>query len=475
MLTGVISFLVFLFRFSFNVKGDDEISFPFSLYKSVVYSIDNQLYYLKRQKKLQLYISSIEKFEYFCHNDFMIYMMKSLFISNDSTNRNDALKKKIICSYITNGDSTIAELCREINMSIPTVTKIIGELLDDGYIVDFGKQETSGGRMPSVYGLNPSTGYFIGVDVLCDRINLGVLDFKGGKVRIEENMPYKMENTMESLNDLCERIDIFVKSLKALEGKIFAIGVNISGRVNPVSGYSYSIFYFQEKPLAQIMEEKLKIKVYVENDSRAMAYGEYMQGVVKGEKNVLFVNMSWGLGLGIIIDGKPFYGKSGFSGEFGHFCLFDNEVLCHCGKKGCLETEASGSALHRIVLERYHAGSSTILSEKIDRNEPIALNDLINAVRKEDVLSIEILERMGITLGKGIAGLINIFNPELVVLGGYLFQASEYLEFPIKSAIRKYSLNLVSQDTEIKVSKLGERAGIIGACLLARGKILGMI
>lgn len=402
-------------------------------------------------------------------------MTRKFLISSDDTTRNALLKKNIIHYYIANGDATIAELCKGMNLSIPTVTKLIGELLEDGYIVDFGKQETSGGRKPSVYGLNPASGYFLGVDVLRDRINLGVLDFNGGKVRIEENIPYKLENTLESLEELCVCIEDFVNQLTISRDDILAVGVNISGRVNPVSGFSYSIFYFQEKPLTQILEERLKLKVYIENDSRAMAYGEYMQGVVKGEKNVLFINMSWGLGLGIIIDGKLYYGKSGFSGELGHFCMFDNEILCHCGKKGCLETEASGSALHRILYERYKAGSSTILSGKIDKGENVGLYDLVEAIQKEDVLSIEILERMGVNLGKGIAGLMNIFNPELVILGGVMFQSDEYLLLPVKSAIRKYSLNLVSQDTEFTISKLKERAGIIGAGLLARSKVLGMI
>ena len=245
--------------------------------------------------------------------------------------------------------------------------------------------------------------------------------------------------------------------------------------VNPFAGYSYSIFYFEEKPLSQILEEKLHIKIYIENDTRSMAYGEYLQGVVKGEKNILFINISWGLGIGIIIDGKVYFGKSGFSGEFGHFSFFENEILCHCGKKGCLETGASGSALYRTLLERYKEGSNTILASKIDAGEYIGLSDLIDAIQKEDMLSIEILEEIGFNLGKGIAGLMNIFNPELVVLGGPLSQTGEYLSLPIKSAVRKYSLNLVTRDTQIKVSKLGERAGILGACLLSRSKILGMI
>ena len=401
--------------------------------------------------------------------------MNTKFLITADSNRSALLKKKIIHYYIANGDATIAELCKEMDLSIPTVTKLVGELLDDGYILDFGKQETNGGRKPNIYGLNPVSGYFVGVDVFRSKINIAAVDFKGDKLRVEENIPYSLENTPEALEMLCNLINDFIDRLSVPREKVLAVGVNISGRVNPVSGYSYSIFYFEEKPLSQILEERINIKIYIENDTRAMMYGEYMQGVVKGEKNILFINMGWGLGLSIFINGELYYGKSGFSGEFGHFCFFDNEILCHCGKKGCIETEASGSALHRKLLERYREGSSTILAEKIEKKEKIKMADMIEAIQKEDVLCIEILEEMGEKLGRGIAGLMNIFNPELVVLGGTLSLTSEYISLPIKSAIRKYSLNLVSQDTEIKVSKLGERAGALGACLLSISKMLGMI
>ena len=277
-------------------------------------------------------------------------MNTKFLLSSDNNNRNELLKKKIIHYYIANGDATIADLGREMDLSIPTVTKLVAELQDDGYILDFGKQETNGGRKPNIYGLNPASGYFVGVDMLKDKLNIAAIDFKGDKVQLEENIPYQLENTPASLEQFCKIIDDFIVSLPVERNKILAIGVNITGRVNPASGYSYSIFYFEEKPLAQILEERLQTKVFIENDSRAMTYGEYMKGVVQGEKNILFVNMAWGLGLGIIIDGNLYYGKSGFSGEFGHFCMFENEVLCHCGKKGCLETEASGKRPKAFML-----------------------------------------------------------------------------------------------------------------------------
>ena len=131
-----------------------------------------------------------------------------------------------------------------------------------------------------------------------------------------------------------------------------------------------------------------------------MTFGEYLQGCVKGEKNIIFVNVSWGLGIGIIIDGKVYTGKSGFSGEFGHINVFDNEILCHCGKKGCLETEASGSALYRILLERVRKGESSILSDRIDsQNCLLTLDEII-----EETLSAVSSERTTRVIDNAAAG-----------------------------------------------------------------------
>ena len=142
------------------------------------------------------------------------------------------------------------------------------------------------------------------------------------------------------------------------------------------------------------------------------------------------------------------------------------------GKKGCLETEASGSALHRILLERIQSGESSILSTRIATEEnPITLDEIIAAVNKEDLLCIEIVEEIGQKLGKQIAGLINIFNPELVIIGGTLSLTGDYITQPIKTAVRKYSLNLVNKDSAIITSKLKDKAGIVGACMLARSRM----
>ena len=386
--------------------------------------------------------------------------------------KNALLKKKIITHYIYNGSSTITDLAKELDLSVPTVTKFISEMCEDGYINDYGKLETSGGRHPNLYGLNPESGYFIGVDIKRFAVNIGLINFKGDMVELKMNIPFKSENTSEALEELCKLILQFIKKVDIDNDKILNININVSGRVNPESGYSFSQFNFEERPLAEVLTEKIGFRVTIDNDTRAMTYGEYMKGCVKGEKDIIFVNVSWGLGIGIIIDGKIYTGKSGFSGEFGHTNVFDNEIICHCGKKGCLETEASGSALHRILIERIQNGESSILSNRIlSKDNVLTLDEIIASVNKEDLLCIEIVEEIGQKLGKQIAGLINIFNPELVIIGGTLSLTGDYITQPIKTAVRKYSLNLVNKDSAIMTSKLKDKAGIVGACMLARSRM----
>ena len=179
--------------------------------------------------------------------------------------------------------------------------------------------------------------------------------------------------------------------------------------------------------------------------------------------------------MGMVINGKLSYGKSGFSGEIGHFPLLDNNQICRCGKTGCLETGASGSAAHRILLAKLEEGRSSVLSEKHHRGEEITLDDIISAVKEEDVLAIEVIEQIGSTLGRAIAGIINLFNPELVVIGGKMAEVEDYLMLPLKSAVQKHSLNMINKDTKIKLAKLGEKGGTVGVCMLSRSKLLGLI
>jgi glucokinase-like ROK family protein len=387
-------------------------------------------------------------------------------------NKNKAVKKLIINILDIKGQLTIPELSRELNASVPKVTSLVNELIKEGLLADLGKIESTGGRRANTYGLAGNACYFIGVDVKRYYINIGLFDFNKHIIRLEEKIPYPLENTQQSLNALIGIIKKFIKDHSISKSKLLGMGINLSGRVNNITGYSYSYFHFQEEPLADIIEKETGIRTFLENDSNAMALGEYEQGVVADEKNIIFINLDYGTGSGIIIDGKVYYGKSGFSGEFGHIPFFDNNIICGCGKKGCLETEISGQALVRKIKERLVNGATSILSKKHKNIDNLKLEDLISAAKQEDVLVIELLYEMGEMLGKALSVLINIFNPELVILGGTLSETGDYLRLPAKGAINKYSLSLVNNDTQLKVSILGEKAGVVGACLIARRKVI---
>ncbi|MFB6457467.1 ROK family protein [Chitinophaga sp. Hz27] len=405
-------------------------------------------------------------------------MAKTFFEELNSENvtgvayKNINLKKAALAYFANIGNATIADMCKELNLSAPKVTTLLNDLIQDGLVKDYGKVESTGGRKPNLYGLVPDSAFFIGVDIKQNHLNLGLSDLQKNLIKTVESLPYQLDNNKESLEQLCQHINQFIEELPVPREKILGIGINLSGRINYATGYSYSFFYFDEEPLSKIIESKVGIRVFLENDSRAMAYGEFCSDSVHGERNVLFLNLDYGIGMGVLIDGKLYYGKSGYSGEFGHIPLFDNEIICHCGKKGCLETEASGWALTRMFRQKMEEGSSSLLTKKNILPVDIQLQDIINAANHDDVLAIELIAKIGENLGRGIALLINIFNPELVILGGSLAATEDYIRLPIKSAINKYSLSLVNNDTRLKISRLGERAGIIGACLLVRNKVL---
>ena len=381
------------------------------------------------------------------------------------------LKKSVIKRLTLNGEATIAELCKETDFSIPTVTKIISELIEEEIISETGKVGTSGGRRPSQYGINPNACYYLGVEVKRNSVNIGIQDFNNKFVKLSENISYTLENTRESLFALCSIINQFVADSGIKREKIIGACINLSGRINSHKGFSYSYFFFEEKPLGEIIESQINIKTFLENDTRAMTYGEYYSGVVQDEKNVIFVNLGMGVGIGIISDGKLYYGKSGYSGEFGHSPVFDNEIICHCGKRGCLETEISGIALERKFKQALANGSNSILSGKKPIDE-ITVDDILSAINEnEDSLAIEIIDEIGSKMGRYLSMLINIFNPELVVLGGALAETDRYLRLPVKTGIHKYSLSLVSLDMELKTSTLGSKAGVIGACYILRDKL----
>ena len=390
------------------------------------------------------------------------------------THKNNIIKRNIIAYMALNGESTLSELTRELHISVPTMTKLVQELVDDSIVIDLGKVETPGGRRPNVFGLANSAIYFAGINVARDHMAYVITDLQNNIILEHTDNSFELVDRPQCLERICQNIENFIATSGVDREKILGVGVSIVGRVNPETGRSYKYFTSSEESLTDIISARIGIRVMLENDTRARCYAEYTTGKAKNESNVIYLHMGRGVAIGIVIDGKLYYGKNGFAGEFGHIPFFDNEIICACGKKGCLETEVSGIALENKIVDLIERGVNTHLREMYDRGESIHINDIIAAARNDDNLAIELIEEAGEKVGKAVAFLINTFNPETVIVGGNLAMAGEYLMLPLKSSTNKYSLNLVYKDTKFRVSKMSDSSNAWGVAMLIRNKVIGL-
>ena len=388
-------------------------------------------------------------------------------------NKKSSVQGRILEQFVSQGTFTIPEMSKAVGVSLPTATSAINELIKAGLVREVGKKDISSGRIPMAYDLVPNAGYFVGVNPEMDCLALAASDFCGNLITEKIRVPYTYENTPENLEQMAKIINDFIATLPYAKEEILQICVNIAERVNPFEGNAYNMFTFLEESLTSKLTKLIQIPVCIENDTRSMTFAEFIKGRSKGLKNVIFANVCWGLAIGIIIDGKLYYGKSGYSGEFGHMTAYNNNIICHCGKIGCIETEVSGRALKRKLTEKILNGKTSILSDKVlNKKEELTPKDLLEAIDKEDVLSLATLQNIADELGKQLAGIINIFNPEMLVIGGEMSATGDYLTLPARMGIKKFSLNIVNEDSQIVTSSLKGLAGITGACLMARHRLL---
>ncbi|MBO5563871.1 MAG: ROK family transcriptional regulator [Bacteroidales bacterium] len=379
-----------------------------------------------------------------------------------------------ILSFLTRNDGcTIPKISESLGISIGTATKYISSLVEQGYLEDLGKTESVSGRRPHLYGLHAGAGHFLGFDVNDRYINVALMDFRGGILdrRLLEHFALDEPGSFDRLGKILKR----AQEKAADSGYLIKnCCISLPGRIDNRTEDSYTFFHSPGLTLATRLREEAGLPLCLYNDTRAMTYGEFLKGAGEGTRNMLMINVNWGLGMGIVIDSRVYGGKSGYAGEFGHVYGFDNQIICRCGKRGCNETEISGQALLRNVVRRIREGESSILSPRVSSSdEPLSLHEVIDAVAHEDVLCIDAIEQIGRRLGEKVAGLINVFNPEIVVVGGELALTGDYLLDPMRMTINKHSIHLVSQDTRICRSALGMDAGAVGACLVARNRYLG--
>ncbi len=218
--------------------------------------------------------------------------------------KTDLAKRAIIARMAADGDSTLADLAAQLNISIPTATKLVTELVDDGLVCDLGKVETPGGRRPNVFGLAGSAVYFAGVAIRRDRLDMVVTDLQNNVAARHTVDDFTLADTTECLGTVLAETNKFLRESGIQHNKIIAAGVSLPGRVNPGTGHSYTFFNNHDTPLRKVFEVNLGVSIMLENDTRAQCCAEYMARREENVRNMLYVNLGRGFAIGIVADGR---------------------------------------------------------------------------------------------------------------------------------------------------------------------------
>lgn len=382
-------------------------------------------------------------------------------------------KIKIIKNLYLKGANTASEICSEVGISLPTVNSLLSDLMTSGEVIKQGRAESQGGRKPDLYRLAPDAFYVLSVDLSKFNMHLALYSCNHEMAYEKESHKITLNNEKETFDDLCDKIDTYISHTGIPSEKIIAIGFSMPGLVDSIGGVNYTHLRFGKKSLLENLESRFQKKVFLENDARAMTLAEFKFGAEENHKNVLGLFIGWGIGLGIIIDGKIYQGASGFAGEFSHSPIFESrDITCTCGKKGCLEAVASGTAIVRMAEEAIQLDKDSILARMVrDHSGELEPGLVVEAALAGDQRAITILSEAGLDLGRGISILIQLLNPELIIIGGSVAEANQYLITPIQQALNIYSMAKSREKTQLSLYKLGQDVGLLGGVAVVNEKL----
>jgi len=373
--------------------------------------------------------------------------------------------RSILCrAYFTN-TFTISSIAKHIHISIPSITSYINELIDVGWLVETAAKATASGRRPSIFKLNPAKKNFIIVDINTRTTTVYLVDLSHD-IRAKREIQLAISEPAYP-NLLLEQVEELVSEF----GTPWAIGLSSPGLIDKKKeeNLTYTNHNANGTPLAQWLEEQTGTKSYLINDTRASLLGEYHFGYVKKKENVILLNMDWGVGLGILANGSIVEGSDGFSGELGHIQVKPDGKLCHCGKIGCLDTIASASSILANVVEGLNNGEKSLLQEK---KEEITIDHIIWAVKRGDSFAISVVNNAANELGKGLAVVIHLLNPQTIIIDGILSSMGDLITSAIQQAINKYCINDFKQGLDIVVSPFGDLSKVYGTASYVFDKMI---
>ena len=380
--------------------------------------------------------------------------------------KNNFQKRKIIKNLFLYGAMTNTDLGQFVKLSTPKIISLLNELKAEGLVEELGQGNSSGGRRPNLYGNKEDAFYIIGISINIYKTSVSIFNAKNQKVTDDQILTLTISHGTSIIDPIVDFTENVIREKQIPREKILGIGIEMPGMVDSETGINKT-YMVSDQPVAEVFRKKFGMEVLIENDAKTRAFAELRFGLAHGRKNILAIHLDWGIGLGIIVNGKLYKGRDGFAGEFGHLPMVDNGILCKCGKQGCLETIASGTAIARMAKEGMATGRSTFLGELKDHDqENNEIRQVVQAATMGDQYSISILANVGHWLGKGLAYLIQIFNPELIILGGRMSEANQFILPPIQQSIQIFCNPELGNEIEIKVSELGSKAGIQGVAAL---------
>lgn len=361
-----------------------------------------------------------------------------------------------------------SEIVGKTNLTAATVSRIVSKLIKFNLVTETGYGESNGGRKPVLLELNPNSVLTIGIDIEIDEIKGLIIDLNGN---ILSKYALAIRDNTEKSYILNKVITIIDKILaeKNYRKKVIGIGIGMHGLVDYNRGISIypPAFGWSEVPVAEIIKSKFDIPVIVENNVRSLALAENWFGVGKTLKNFICLKVGSGIGSGIFTDGHLYRGACNSAGEIGHIMVDEEGPLCTCGNYGCLESMASNHAIVKRTVKALKQGAvseiNDILANNLDEiNEKI----IFLAAQRGDHLARHILEDTGRYLGIGIANLINILNPEAVIISGDIVMAGNFVLDSLRSTVHNRALEYPVRNVKIINSELNKEGVAIGAAVL---------
>jgi len=380
--------------------------------------------------------------------------------------KNAAYKRNIIKQLYFGGALSCTDLSLLTDKSLPVTAKVLNELIEEGRVIETGYASSTGGRRAATYSLRPGLMYIVSVamdQLIC---RMAVLDMHNQIVGEVEKIELTLPNNPNALQELKEHLQNFIGKAGVPKNKIAGVGIGMPGFVDVKKGINHSFLKIEEANIVSFLEAGLGLPVVIDNDSSLIALAELRLGAARNKETAMVINISWGVGLGMILNGKLFRGYNGFAGEFSHIPVFTNNKMCSCGKSGCLETETSLLVVVEKARQGINAGKLTGLKDLPFEHPEETANAIMEAAIKGDKFAVELFSEIGYNIGRGVAILIHLLNPELVVLSGRGSGAGKLWLAPIQQAINEHCIPKIAENTTIQVSALGHRAEIIGAAAL---------